>query len=56
MNSAIRPPSRKNVNDVTMYITPIFLWSTVVSHSYARERYAGRAWGSAVVAISGSLR
>ena len=33
MPSASRPPSRKNVNAVTMYITPIFLWSVVVIHS-----------------------
>ena len=27
------PPSRKKLKAVTMYMMPIFLWSTVVSHS-----------------------
>ena len=27
------PPSRKKMKAVVMYMTPIFLWSVVVSHS-----------------------
>ena len=33
ITSARRPPSRKNLKAVTMYMIPIFLWSTVVIHS-----------------------
>ncbi len=32
MSSAIRPPIRKNTNEVTRYIVPMVLWSVVVSH------------------------
>jgi hypothetical protein len=32
-SSAARPPSRKKMNVLTMYMIPIFLWSGVVSHS-----------------------
>ena len=33
MTRARRPPRRKKRKDVTMYITPIFLWSAVVIQS-----------------------
>ena len=32
------PAAKKNANELTMYRIPIFLWSTVVSHSITHER------------------
>ena len=37
ISSAIRPPSRKNANEVTRYIWPISLWSVVRSRSRKTE-------------------
>ncbi len=38
MTRARSPAKKKNTNALTMYRTPIFLWSTVVSQSSTHER------------------
>ena len=36
ISSAITPPATKNTSEVAMYMIPIRLWSTVVSHDVTR--------------------
>ena len=42
MSSASTPPIRKNVKAATMYMMPIFLWSTVKIHDFAPVEAVGR--------------
>ena len=39
------PPNARNTSDVQMYINPMRLWSTVVSHDVTRPRRQSARYG-----------
>ena len=48
MSSARIPPNAKKRSDVQMYISPMRLWSTVVSSDVSRPRRQSARYGSTV--------